>query len=260
MSPQDYHTYTQLLVNLATNDSRILGLIVLGSTAGTHHQPDEWSDHDFWLVVEDDTQEAFHQDLSWIPHYDNIVMRFRETQHGWKVVFDDGHVLEYAIFSREELQVTRFHHYKVLVDKTDIHDVLSQLKSTFDLVGDPRDPLKTTQHILSLLTIGMGRYHRGEKISGMRFIKGHAIEHLTALIQMTVDSQNPHLIDDLNPSRRLEFTHPQWAVKLHPIIELPIPDAAQHILNIIVQLSDNIPDFPVAAIQTVQQVIRYTKS
>lgn len=255
MSPENYEAYNQRLIELAQADQRILSLIVLGSTAATHHQPDEWSDHDFWLVVEDDTQEQFHQDLSWIPQHDLIVLAFRETQHGWKIVFESGHVLEYAIFSREELKVARFHHYKVLVDKADITQRLVQLKSSFTVDASPPNPNKLAQHVLSLIVIGMGRYHRGEKLSGMLFIKHYVMEQLIALIQATVPPQQPQLVDDLDPSRRIEWTHPQHAGQLHTIIIQSVPDAAQSILDMVVSLKDEIPDFPSAAIETVQTVI-----
>lgn len=253
MLPEQYETYTQLLVDLAQADTRILSLIVLGSTAATHHQPDQWSDHDFWLVVADGTQAQFHDDLTWLPQHHRMVLAFRETQHGWKVIFENGHVLEYAIFSREELNVARFHHYKILIDKADVTKQLEALKTTF--VVDTANPNKIAQHILSLIVIGMGRYHRGEQLSGMLFIKHHVVEQLTALIQATVPPQQPRLVDDLSPGRRIEFTHPQYTEHLHRLITLPVPEAAQTIVDIVVSLKDEIPDFPSSAIKMVQTVI-----
>lgn len=251
MTPEQYNRYTQALVDIANNDERIYSLIALGSTAKTHHQPDEWSDHDFWYVVADGTHEAFHNDLSWIPNHERIVLAFRETQHGWKVIFDTGHVLEYAIFQNSELEVARFHHYDVLVDKTDIQERLHQMEATQHQETKETTPLTHAQHLLSLLVIGMGRYHRGEKISGMLYIKHHALEQLHELIQATIPAENPELVDDLSPSRRLEWTHPKYAQHLHKLITASVPDSAEIILDIVLALSGHIPDFPYDAVDMV---------
>ncbi len=258
MQLADYQAYTQSLVALAEADDRIDGLVVLGSTAKTHHQPDQWSDHDFWLIVKNGTEDDFHTDLSWIPQFDRHVLAFRETNHGWKVVFEDGHVLEYAIFPYSELHWARFHHYALLVDKTDISDRLKKMKTTQDENHTTVSPLQQVQFLLSLLVIGMGRYNRGEKLSGLLYIKHHALEQYHNLLQSIVPPQNAHLVDDLSPSRRLEWTHPEYAEKLHPIITASVPDGAELLLDLAVEFADQIDDFPSDAIETVRHVIRYT--
>ena len=58
--------YSSRLIQSAESDSSVLGLVLVGSTAETL-RVDEWSDHDFFLVVA------------------------------------DGHVLEFAVFEVEEL-------------------------------------------------------------------------------------------------------------------------------------------------------------
>jgi len=257
MQIKDYHAYTQSLVDLAQADERIEGLIMLGSSAGTHHQPDRWSDHDFWLVVKDGTEDDYHADLSWIPQIERKVLAFRETRHGWKILFDDGHVLEYAIFPLNELYMARFHHIKLLVDKTDIAERLDKMKASQDEEHEPSDPLKHVQFLLSLLVIGMGRYHRGEQVSAMVFIKYYALEQLTTLIQALVPPQHPQLVDDLNPNRRIEQTHPYYAEQLQALITDSIPDAANRLLDIALTFADGMPDFPHGAISTVRDVIEY---
>lgn len=258
MKINDYHAYTQSLIDLATNDPRIDGLVVLGSTAKTHHQPDEWSDHDFWLIVKEGTEEEFHTDLSWIPQIERKVLAFRETRHGWKIMFDDGHVLEYAIFPYSELHWARFHHYDLLVDKTDIAERLDNMKATQKEEEKTTTPLMHVQFLLSLLVIGMGRYNRGEKLSGLLYIKHHALEQFHALLQLVVSPQNPHLVDDLSPSRRLEWTHPDYAEKLHPLITDTVPEGAERLLDLAVELAGNVEDFPHESIDTVRRVIRFT--
>lgn len=47
MDPNAYNQFTETLVGNLNRDERVLGLVAVGSMAATHHQPDEWSDHDF---------------------------------------------------------------------------------------------------------------------------------------------------------------------------------------------------------------------
>ncbi|MEL6151166.1 MAG: aminoglycoside 6-adenylyltransferase [Chloroflexota bacterium] len=252
MQPDAYRAYTHSLEQLARHDPRIHALVVLGSTAATDHQPDAWSDHDFWLVVETGTHTHFHDDLSWLPQFERITLTYRETQHGWKALFDDGHVLEFAIFQPHELDVVRFHHYRVPVDKTDVAAHLTQMKATFANHHTPPAPPEIAKFLLFLLVIGMGRYHRGEQISGHLFIKHDALTHLLQLIRATVPPQHPHLEDTLNASRRIEQTHPQYTDRLHTLITAPVPHAAARILEMALELH---PDISPETVATVRRVI-----
>ena len=47
MQIQDYLAFTERLKKAIEADSRVKGLVLLGSTANTKRSPDEWSDHDF---------------------------------------------------------------------------------------------------------------------------------------------------------------------------------------------------------------------
>ena len=105
MTPTEYRALTEQLIANASGDGRILGLVALGSMAEQGTAPDVWSDHDFFLVVEDGSQEHFRSKLEWLPHHDRIAHWFRETEHGLKVLFDDGHLVEFAVFARPELRL-----------------------------------------------------------------------------------------------------------------------------------------------------------
>ncbi len=110
-------------------DSRVIGLVLLGSSAEVGRIPDAWSDHDFFVVTVDGVQEDFRTDLSWLPDAEQIVLHPRETAHGLKALFADGHLIEFAIFDLKELRLARVNDYRVLLDKTDgsIHRALPEL-------------------------------------------------------------------------------------------------------------------------------------
>ena len=96
--------YSDRLAANAEADANVIGLIFLGSAAD-HSRVDEWSDHDFFLMVKTGFGEQYRNDLSWIPDIEQAVLHPRETDHGLKVVFADGRVLEFAVFEDAELEL-----------------------------------------------------------------------------------------------------------------------------------------------------------
>ena len=96
--------YSDRLAANAEVDPNVIGLIFLGSAAD-HSRVDEWSDHDFFLIVTAGLSEQYRGDLSWIPDIEQAVLHPRETDHGLKVVFADGRVLEFAVFEDAELEL-----------------------------------------------------------------------------------------------------------------------------------------------------------
>jgi len=90
-------------------DSRVIGLVLLGSSAEVSRIPDAWSDHDFFVVTVDGVQENFRTGL---PDAEQIVLHPRETAHGLKVLFADGHLIEFAIFDLKELRLARVNDYR----------------------------------------------------------------------------------------------------------------------------------------------------
>ena len=82
-------------------DPAVLGLVLAGSSAEPHRR-DRWSDHDFLVITQDGTPEAYRTDLSWLPFAEDIGFSFRETAHGLKVLYRSGLFIEFAVFDRSE--------------------------------------------------------------------------------------------------------------------------------------------------------------
>src|ERR1041385_6319682 len=116
METDGYRAFTRRLVERVARDDRVLGLVALGSMAERDYAPDEWSDHDFFLIVRGGAQEAFRTGPSWLPEAEEVAFWFRETEHGVKVVYRSGHLLEFAVFDERELYLARVNRYRVLVD------------------------------------------------------------------------------------------------------------------------------------------------
>jgi hypothetical protein len=154
----------QLRLNLQQDD-RVIGLVMAGSSAETRREPDAWSDHDFFVITHSGVQEAMRTDLGWLPDADQIVLRVRETEHGLKVLFADGHMIEFAIFDMPEVFLVRINDYRVLFEPPDgkLSAALREIESKSAEESFDRD--KEMGMLLSLILIGAGRVARGEGIS-----------------------------------------------------------------------------------------------
>ncbi len=120
MNPQEYHAFTATLHLTLEADPRVLGLMAAGSMADQSHPPDQWSDHDFWVIVEPDTATWFHTHSDWLPDNDAIVLYFQEAHGGLKAVYRSGHLLEFAVSARENLLTAKVNDYRLLIDRIDL--------------------------------------------------------------------------------------------------------------------------------------------
>ncbi|MEN9710245.1 MAG: hypothetical protein RL441_237 [Actinomycetota bacterium] len=172
-----------------------------GSAADTQ-RIDAWSDHDFFLIVEDGFAEPMRADLSWLPLQDEIAWAVRETDHGYKVVYNNGQVLEFAVFDRSELSKSRINHFALTFDRAEIAAVLECVYS----------PAPTSRYaaadnleiFMTLLILGGGRARRGEILSAGQFIRSYAVDHLLQAIKKTRESSKPAARDGLDVYRRVE--------------------------------------------------------
>ena len=121
---EKFGLYTQLLTEACRNTPSVIGLVLVGSVADTE-RVDEWSDHDFFLITERGAQERLRLDLSWLPSSEKIAFSFRETEHGLKVVYNSGAVLEFAIFDVEELRSCAVNHNKLAFGTPEVAEALT---------------------------------------------------------------------------------------------------------------------------------------
>ena len=225
-----YRAFTRELTELLEGDVRIVGLVALGSMAERDYAPDEWSDHDFFVVTHAGEQEMFRERLSWLPSADRIAFSFRETAHGLKVLYDDGHLLEFAVFDLDELRLARVNRYRVLVDRGGVSERMREVhEATARSTQSGREDERF--HFGQLVTnvlVGAGRHMRGEAMSGAFFVKSSAVRHLLALVAMTVPAERArHGVarDDLDPFRRFDLVYPEIAREVDALLRAPTPEA-----------------------------------
>jgi hypothetical protein len=258
MNQDEFRAFTQNLKERLQRDSLVIGLVAVGSMAEQDYSPDQWSDHDFFVVVSSGTQETFRSDLSWLPHSESIIFRFRETAHGVKVLYDTGHLLEFAVFDLNELHLAKVNRYRILIDKGGIESHLQEIvteTARWNESQAPDDEYLLGQFLTNVL-VGVNRYLRGEKLSGQFFLKNSAIRHLVILLSKHLPSENRNLLDNLDPFRRFERAYPEIGANLNALFNEDLPAAAIHLLDFAERTIGHLPQFPTKAFDTVRSVVR----
>lgn len=220
MDPAAYDALTVALAESLAADERVLGLVLLGSSAAG---ADRWSDHDFFVVTHPGAQEELRTDLSWLPRGVELVLTFRETAHGLKLLTREGHLLELAVFDLDELALAGVNRYRVVLDRGGVAERMAEVAAT-----GPREPASLEHHVGQLVTcalVGALRHRRGETLSGAAFVTSLALPHLLELVAATVPPEDADARDDLDPFRRFERAYPELGAELAALLREP-PDVA----------------------------------
>ncbi len=230
MRAADYAAFTRDLAERLDGLEDVIGLVAVGSMATRDYEPDEWSDHDFFVVTEPGAQERRRQDLDWLPRSDQVTLSFRETEHGLKVIYDDAHLVEFAVFDLEEIGLARVNRYRVLLDHGGVSDRMAEVaeSTTARAPDDLRDFGMFVAHVL----VGAGRARRGEVLSGGSFVREHALRPLAGLLGRELPSVDRSLADDLDPLRRFELLHPSLGAELAEVVRRAPVAAGRGLLDV----------------------------
>jgi hypothetical protein len=255
MDLQEYQAFTTALQCNLERDSRVIGLMSAGSMACLSHQPDEWSDHDFWVVVEPGAPQWFHGHREWLPDHDEIVLLFRETHGGLKAVYRSGHLLEFAVSDRQGLQQAKVNDYRLLIDRAGLAADLARLQgataSEFDDLA--RDDLSLLGAFITNLLVGVGRCRRGERLSGRQLITVSSLYSLLRLIPKHILPELPEALDNLDPLRRVEMAYPEIGAEINRLLRLDLDQAALGLLDLADRLlRDRLIDYPDEAVEAIR--------
>lgn len=253
-----FEDYTRRLVESIAGREEVEGLVVLGSTAALD-RVDEWSDHDFYLVVREGDQEAFRQQLDWLPDPAEIAIAVRETEHGLKVVYRDGHVLEFAVASGAEISTFGGSPYAVLLDRADVATRMAAAPTT----PPPAEPdaLREFRLFLSLVLIGVGRARRGEELAGGQLVRTYAVERLLTVLRHQLEAQSQGADaepDAFNVFRRFEAAFPEVGQALGEALAQPVDDCGARLLGIAESwLAPRWRDYPAAEVAVIRARLGY---
>jgi hypothetical protein len=213
MERSDFDGLSAALTDWASTADGVLGLVLLGSTAATTHPPDGWSDHDFFVIAEPARVERLRASADWLPQRaPRLVLHERDTEHGAWAVYDDGHLLEYAVFTPDELAASRSDAHRIAVDR--VGDLPARLRPT--LAAPAREPRSVATALHRSLLVGGGRAARGERLAARRHLLDAAggVLVLARLLQPAARA----VADAQDHWRRAEQTHPALAAALDGIL------------------------------------------
>jgi hypothetical protein len=172
-------------------------------------------------------EDRYRYDLTWLPDADRIIASAVEHHGGVKVVYDDGHRLEFGIADVRTFSGWAGSPAHVLVGDDAVREATGTVTRARPS-GAP-DPQRERTLFLTQLASGIGRAHRGEVLSASGLIRGEAVEHLLRAATAAVD--DPRL-DALDPRRRVEYVLPGLAHELELACRLDPLGAAAALLAI----------------------------
>jgi hypothetical protein len=254
MQRTEYDDFTVRLRERLAADGRVVGLVALGSMSGEPPEPDEWSDHDFFVISRPGEQEGLRTELSWLPDASEISFGFRETAHGLKVLYRSGHLLEFAVFDLDELSVARVNRYRTLLDRADVEERMRGLRERSAAEAEQRqgDSRWLSGQLITALLVGAGRYLRGERLAGRAAVQA-AAGHLVQLLSRVLPAEHG-VLDSLDPLRRFERAHPRVGEEIDDALGRPSPEAALLLLRLAQrELADRLPEFPKDAARAVER-------
>ncbi|MFM6962769.1 MAG: hypothetical protein ACKOWJ_00660 [Micrococcales bacterium] len=239
MKIEEFLEFETRLTDNLTQLADVIGLVFVGSAAA-HFRLDEWSDHDFFVVTVEGAGEALRQDLSWLPDADQIALSPRETDHGLKVVYKSGHVLEFAVFNDSELELAGANDYLVTVDKSGtIHARMAAIAAKSAVASEKArleifDSKAQYELFLCQLLIGVGRARRGELAIAGEHVRSWAVGTLIHLVRhwRVVAEGTEKLTDNLAPLRRFEVQFPVFGAQIAEAQACLVEDCAKALLSI----------------------------
>ena len=257
MKVEEFKIFRENLKANVEKDVRVTGLVFLGSAADLS-RVDEWSDHDFFLFVTPGAGEDFRQDLTWLPNYSKILLSPRETEHGLKVVYNDGHLLEFAVFD-DELELFGVNSFEVVLDRGGVQERIE--KAAERSQSKPKNFDTEFEIFLAQILIGIGRARRGEVLSAGQFIRNFAPAKAMDLINefCTPQSGSEGTLDNQNASRRFEARFPEIARELEAAQKLDLENSGHTLLEITTRsLSSRLNSKNLANISGIKKRLEWT--
>jgi len=186
-----------------------LALLGLGSVGIEMERLDEYSDLDFFAIVEAEFKQRYLDNLDWLAHICPITFCYRNTVDGHKVLFADGVFAEFAVFEPAELAHIPFAPGRFIWKRPEVSDALAvpQYQSAPPVTSSTEWLLGEA---LSNLYCGLCRWHRGERLSALRLIQVEAVNRTLELAKQLYSAQ-PVARDVYNDQRRFEQRYPELA-------------------------------------------------
>ncbi len=260
MDMRSYDRFTDRVRLRPEQDERVIALIALGSTADPDRR-DQWSDHDFWLITEQDVWERYLEPSEWLPDAEHIVLAFRQGSSYATVLYRDGRQVEFGVFDSVHMLHGRLDRFAVLFDKrgavTDMcRDLAARSWATVDQEAATASDLELLSHFYLQIATGVQRHARGEMFSGDYLIRCQAVLNVLALVARHLEPERPILRDGFDVRRHFEAMYPEVSVAIREAVSQPVPGMAQSLVAIVEhELAPRIAGFPEGVSAVVRELI-----
>lgn len=194
-----------------------LALLGLGSAGSETSRMDAYSDLDFFVIVREGTKQDYLANLDWLAESNPIAYAFMNTEDGYKALYEDNIFCEFAVFEPHELAKIPFTAGRIVWAKADFDAGLA-VPAADTTTHRPKRLEWRLGEALTNLYVGLGRYHRGEKLTADRFIQYYAVDQILNMAR-EVEQAKPALIDPFNVERRFEQRFPDVAAHLPTFIQ-----------------------------------------
>ncbi len=231
MRSDAFETFSARLAEGVRAHPDMIGLVLLGSAADSAaHRRDEWSDHDFFAITRPGRGGVLRPDLSWLPERHRVVLTAREGEIGFAAVYDDGHVLEFALSDAAELAGAVAGDASVVVDDEG-GTVAALITASQERAAamDAFDPANDARLVLVKILVGVGRARRGETLVAGSLVRQWAVQHLVSAIRGRFPERSTSSRDEIDAARRFETDFPVEASRIASALAAPVETAAREV-------------------------------
>jgi hypothetical protein len=218
----NFEEYVNEIQDLLLSDPNVLGLLAVGSTADPAYR-DQWSDHDFWIIVANGSHSLYCDPVNWLPNSEDILLSAPHDPAYQTIIYKDKHKVEYAVLDETEARKSKLERFQILIDRGEIADITRMaVNSSIKERSAVRSRQCLIENLAILIWTGHQRARRGELLSAHQYLTGFSVDLLLELLVVhSVIGQEP-TTDSLDPRRRIEVLHPHLAARLNSIVALPI--------------------------------------
>lgn len=147
-----------------SRESTALALLGLGSVGIETDRLDQFSDLDFFVIVETGHQEDYLESLDWLSRVQLVAYSFRNTVDGFKALSEDGVFCEFAVFEPHQLESAAYPPGRI-VWSVDTFDTTLAPRRTPPPTPRTRDADFLVGEAGTNLYVGLLRDHRGETMA-----------------------------------------------------------------------------------------------
>ncbi len=212
-------------------------LLGLGSVGQELERLDRYSDLDFFVITKPGQKQRFLQQLDWLESVHPLSFIFQNTVDGFKLLFADGIYGECAIFELDEMPEIAFSPGRIVwqdptfpgVDWTVSQQAAPPIR---------RDTLDfALNEALTNLYVGLCRYARGERLSGLQLVEQHAFSQLLSVLHL-LESEVVYYPDQYGNERRAEQRFPQAQERFADVLQgyTRVPESALALLEWLEQI------------------------